>query len=166
MEDLKSKLKTLESLKDILQTQQKLYDVIIDTKLPGDKHKPKALTIKQIQFIDEYMVDGNGTRAAEVAGYQSPTSQASRMLVMSNVQDEIKRRQKELEKKKGYNREYFITKLEELIADCYNDEVPDRKSILKAYDMIIKMVGYYSPDTLVQVNNNQNHFTFEIINPR
>lgn len=45
-------------------------------------------------FIDEYMIDGNGTRAATVAGYSPKTAneQASRMLANVNISNEVARR--------------------------------------------------------------------------
>lgn len=159
--DIKEKL---QNLKDALITNEvEITPTDIEVKKDCDKHKPDALTLNQLKFIDEYLIDGNQTQAAIRAGYKSPSAQGSRLLNNETIKAEIKKRQDEITKKKGYTREYFINKLEELIEDCYTDEKTDRASILKAYDMIIKMVGYYSPDTLVQVNNNVNEIKITVV---
>jgi hypothetical protein len=66
--------------------------------------KPKQtatkLTVKQQLFVNEYMKDGNGTRAAEAAGYKSPTSMGSQLangMTCPLVKIEIDRRLKEHE---------------------------------------------------------------------
>jgi phage terminase small subunit len=50
-----------------------------------------ALTAKQSAFVEEYLVDLNGTRAAIRAGYSAKTAneQASRLLANVSVQESI-----------------------------------------------------------------------------
>ena len=56
------------------------------------------LTPKQSRFIDEYLTDLNGTRAAITAGYSKRTArtQAAQILAKRNIQEEITRRRTEL----------------------------------------------------------------------
>ncbi len=51
----------------------------------------EALNPRQDQFVDEYLLDGNGTQAAIKAGYSSDTAaqQASRLLRNVKVQQAI-----------------------------------------------------------------------------
>lgn len=53
------------------------------------------LTPKQQRFVDEYMVDCNGTQAAIRAGYSKRTAkeQASQLLTKLNIRQEIDKRQ-------------------------------------------------------------------------
>jgi phage terminase small subunit len=55
-------------------------------------------TPKQTQFIEEFLVDFNGTQAAIRAGYSPNTarSQASRMLTNVNVQEALVQRRQEI----------------------------------------------------------------------
>ena len=56
---------------------------------------------KQKKFAQEYVIDRNGARAAEAAGYAKKTAKeaASRLLTFVNVQKEILRLEKELQEK-------------------------------------------------------------------
>lgn len=58
----------------------------------------KNLTSKQLRFIDEYLIDSNGTQAAIRAGYSKKGAdvQAIRLLGNARVQEAIRTRQKEL----------------------------------------------------------------------
>jgi phage terminase small subunit len=68
------------------------------------KEKVKKATktlAKQKRFAQEYVIDRNGARAAEAAGYGKKTAKeaASRLLTFVNVQEEISRLDKELDEK-------------------------------------------------------------------
>lgn len=71
-----------------------------DNALPVHQRKPPRfrLTRQQSIFINEYLKDGNGTQAAIRAGYcaKTATVQASRLLTLAKVCQEIDRRQKNL----------------------------------------------------------------------
>ena len=49
------------------------------------------LTIKQQRFVDYY--DGNGTQAAEKAGYSTPRQEAARLLSNADIQAAIRSRE-------------------------------------------------------------------------
>jgi len=59
------------------------------------KKKPiiryEDLTVKQQRFVDYY--DGNGTQAAEKAGYSAPRQEAVRLLSNANIQVAIRTRE-------------------------------------------------------------------------
>jgi len=59
------------------------------------------LTDKEDRFIDQYMIDLNGTKAALSAGYSEKSARqlASRLLSKVNIQDEIAKRRKALKEK-------------------------------------------------------------------
>ena len=80
------------------------------------KKKPitpyENLTVKQQRFIDFY--DGNGTQAAEKAGYKNPRQMASENLSKPDIQDALKNR--ESRRRKGHiadreERQAFWTKI-------------------------------------------------------
>ena len=71
------------------------------------------LTAKQIRFVDEYLVDFNGTQAAIRAGYSEKTAAATaaRLLRNVNIQAEISRRQKDLQRRTEVTQERVVMEL-------------------------------------------------------
>lgn len=71
------------------------------------------LTAKQIRFVDEYLVDFNGTQAAIRAGYSEKTAAATaaRLLRNVNIQAEISRRQKDLQRRTEVTQERVVKEL-------------------------------------------------------
>lgn len=51
--------------------------------------KSKKLTLKQKKFVKAYIENGNGTKAAEIAGYKHPNPQASQTLAKLSDNDEF-----------------------------------------------------------------------------
>lgn len=84
---------------------------------------PRRLTPKQLRFIDEYLIDLNGTQAAKRAGYseRTATQQASRLLTNANVLAAINGRIEERAARSGSSRERV---LEELAAVSHSDIGP------------------------------------------
>ena len=66
------------------------------------------------RFVDEYLVDLNGTQAAIRAGYSEKTAaqQASRLLRNVKVQQAIATRQKELAEKRAWDVERLVDEAE------------------------------------------------------
>ena len=105
-----------------------------------------ALTAKQARFVAEYLVDGNGTRAAVAAGYGVAGARvaACRTLANDNVQKALQARQSADATKLSIQR---------------NDVL---QSLLKAYNMALeqcnpaamvsaarecgRLMGYYAPE--------------------
>ena len=71
------------------------------------------LTPKQIRFVDEYLVDFNATQAAIRAGYSPKTAAAAaaRLLRNVNIQAEIARRQKDLQRRTEVTQERVVKEL-------------------------------------------------------
>ena len=71
------------------------------------------LTAKQIRFVDEYLVDFNGTQAAIRAGYSEKTAAATatRLLRNVNIQNEISRRQKDLQRRTEVTQDRVVKEL-------------------------------------------------------
>jgi phage terminase small subunit len=58
------------------------------------------LTIKQKRFADEYIISGNATEAARIAGYKHPNKVGSENLVKLGIKKYIEERLEELESTK------------------------------------------------------------------
>ena len=71
------------------------------------------LVEKQERFINEYLIDRNGTQAAIRAGYSPKTAneQASRLLANVNVQAELKKRMKAREKRTEITQDKVLKEL-------------------------------------------------------
>ena len=90
------------------------------------------LTAKQIRFVDEYLVDFNGTQAAIRAGYSEKTAAATaaRLLRNVNIQAEISRRQKDLQRRTEVTQDRVVKELARIafanIADYVHVETQTR----------------------------------------
>lgn len=62
------------------------------------------------RFIEEYLVDRNGTQAAIRAGYSKKTANeiAAENLAKPSIRDEIKKREAQLQEKTGINQEWVL----------------------------------------------------------
>lgn len=74
------------------------------------------LTPKQMRFVDEWLIDFNGTQAAIRAGYSEKTAAATaaRLLRNVNIQAEISRRQKDLQRRTEVTQEQVVKELARL----------------------------------------------------
>lgn len=74
------------------------------------------LNDRQSRFIDEYLIDLNGTQAAIRAGYSAKTAneQASRLLANVSVQAQLQRRMKDREQRTEINADYVLKRLVEI----------------------------------------------------
>lgn len=120
----------------------------------GRKQKLKA---RRLKFITEYLKDYDGTAAAIRTGYSEHSARflASRILANEDVKAEIAIREKERSKKYEIRRDKIVEKLDTLVDECINDK--DRKTLIKALDMLNKMSGQYTT-TVVNINPEQPLF--------
>lgn len=101
--------------------------------------KKEGIPPKRLRFIEEYMVDLNGTQAAIRAGY-SPNSaqqQAHDLLMNPLVAAEVARRMKEAEAQAKYDKDYVINNLLEIVERCMQRApvmVRDGKEFVQAMD--------------------------------
>jgi len=74
------------------------------------KGSATKLTPRELRFIDFYLAELNGAKAAQMAGYAAGSAkvQASRLLTRANVHDEIQKRMTALADKAGLSAERVI----------------------------------------------------------
>lgn len=91
-----------------------------------------AINEKQQRFVDEYLIDLNGTQAAIRAGYSAKTAdvQASRLLGNVKVQQAISERMAERSKRTGINQDRVVLELAKLALVKMTDIV-DRQGRIK-----------------------------------
>lgn len=78
--------------------------------------KKNVLTAKQRKFIDEYLVDRNGTQAAIRAGYSKKIAKqiAAVNMTKHDVVVEIQKRELELQKKTEISQEWVLKRLKHI----------------------------------------------------
>ena len=111
-------------------------------------------SLKQSRFIDEYLIDHNGARAAVRAGYSPKCAkeQASRLLTYAHVQAELKEKRSDMEIQLEITRESIIEGLQEAFELAKGSNNPG--GMTGAYREIAKMCGYYEPEKK-QIEINQ-----------
>lgn len=74
------------------------------------------LNERQSRFVNEYLIDLNGTQAAIRAGYSARTAneQASRLLTNVSVQAQLQKRMKDREQRTEINADYVLKRLVEI----------------------------------------------------
>lgn len=87
---------------------------------------------KQQLFVDEYLIDLNGTQAAIRAGYSAKTAneQASRMLANVSIQQAISEKMAERSKRTGVNQDRVVQELAK-IAFLKMTDVVDRNGKIR-----------------------------------
>jgi phage terminase small subunit len=70
----------------------------------------KVLTVKQRRFVEEYVIDCNGTQAAIRAGYSERTAQeqSSRLLSNAMVKEAVKKAMQEKSEECGVTAEFVL----------------------------------------------------------
>ncbi len=115
-----------------------------------------SLTSKQARFVAEYLVDGNGSRAAVAAGYGRAGARvaACRTLANANVRAAIAARQGVDAKRLEIERQDVIQGLLEGVAQAKSQANP--AAMIAGWREIAKMLGFYEPEVRrVQVENNR-----------
>ena len=105
-----------------------------------------ALTAKQARFVAEYLVDGNGTRAAVAAGYGVAGARvaACRTLANDNVQKALQARQSADATRLSIQRNDVLQSL----LKAYNMalEQGDPAAMVSAARECGRLMGYYAPE--------------------
>lgn len=75
------------------------------------------LTPKQVRFVEEYLVDANGTQAAIRAGYSPRTAneQAARMLTIASVRDALDVAQRARSERVQISADWVLGRLVEIV---------------------------------------------------
>ena len=105
-----------------------------------------TLTPRQARFVDEYLVDGNGARAAVAAGYGvSGARVRAHRLTRDNeaVRAEIARRQAADSQRLEIDRDAVIRGI--LAGIDIAKQRLDAASVIRGWAELGKMLGYYAP---------------------
>lgn len=128
--------------------------------------KSSVLTDKEIKFIHEYQIDGNGTRAVIAAGYKtkSPSRYASDLLRKNKIKTEIARQQKIRESQRIAS----ATEILQFYTSVMRGEVLDQFGIEASLDTRIKSANELAkhqiemPMKLEQKNITNNIGTIQL----
>lgn len=103
-----------------------------------------ALTPKQAKFVEEYLLDGNGRRAAIAAGYSEKTAHviANENLNKPYISELIKKGQEELRSKVAEKREITRERLMEMAEAVYYAAMSEGQ--LAAANGAVKELGILS----------------------
>lgn len=109
------------------------------------------MTAKQARFIDEYLVDANGTQAAIRAGYGAAGARvaAHRLLTNVAISSAIEARQRVDATRLSVDRNRVLTGLLEAVEMAREQENP--AGMIAGLREIAKLQGYYAP-TAVKVD--------------
>lgn len=82
--------------------------------------KPGQLTQRQRRFVDEYLIDLNGTQAAIRSGYSQKTAneQSTRLLANVHIQQYLAARMKAREERTEITQDYVLTTIRDTIERC------------------------------------------------
>ncbi len=105
-----------------------------------------TLSLKQARFVDEYLVDGNGTRAAVAAGYgvAGAAVAAHRVLNNANARAAIAARQGVDSQRLQIGRQEAINALLEAVQQAR--ALGDPMAMIAGWREIGRMLGFYAPE--------------------
>ena len=111
---------------------------------------------RQQRFIDEFLIDGNGTAAAIRAGYskRSAKMQASRLMTNDDVLRALDERRRRLAGSFRIQREDVLAGFLAAIQRACEQGNPAAE--ISGWREVAKMLGYYEPEVLkVHLGNDQ-----------
>ena len=119
---------------------------VSDSCEAGYNHSMSPLTAKQAKFVNEYLVDGNGTRAAIAAGYGRPGAHvtASRLLRDPKVQKALQARQSVDATRLSLSRDRVVAGLLRAVEEARFQANP--AAMIAGWREIGRMLGFYSPE--------------------
>lgn len=121
--------------------------------------KAAALSARQARFIEEYLVDGNGAKAAIRAGYAPGSAKvaAFRLLTKDNrVREAIQTRQEVEARRLGATRHEVVAALWAAFQQAREQREP--ATMIRAAAEVAKMLGLYAP-ARSEVAVDVGHFT-------
>lgn len=116
----------------------------------------KPLTPKQKRFIEEYLIDSNGTQAAIRAGFSEKTAnqQAAQMLREPRIRKYLDEQRAKHAERHGVTIEYIVNGFK-AVAEDPNSTGAEKNSAL---DKLAKREGFY------EKHNKQRQNSFTILN--
>jgi phage terminase small subunit len=135
------------------------------------------MTVKQMRFCDEYLIDLNATQAAIRAGYSEKyaNTNASKLLQITTIKDFIAQRMAEKESKLIADQDEVLKYLTAVMrgkseasvlardedgADRVIEKPPDEKERLKAAELLGKRYGLYK-ETIEQAVDMELNITVD-----
>lgn len=116
------------------------------------------MTPKKRRFIQEYLIDLNGTQAAIRAGYarSGAHTEANRLLANPEIKVMIEEGQRKMAEKAEVTQEYVIRELKEVVARCMDRDNFNPKDANKALELLGKHIGMFKdePSSVVAIQNN------------
>jgi phage terminase small subunit len=112
---------------------------------------------RQLRFIDEFLIDGNGTAAAIRAGYskRSAKMQASRLMTNDDVLRVLNERRRRLAGDFRIKREDILGGFLAAIQRACEQGNPAAE--ISGWREVAKMLGYYEPEVLkVHLGDDQH----------
>ncbi|QFU15219.1 terminase small subunit [Microvirga thermotolerans] len=113
---------------------------------------------KRKRFVQEYLIDLNGTQAAIRAGYarSGAHTEANRLLAIPEVKAMIEEGQRKMAEKAEVTQEYVIRELKEVVARCMDRDSFNPKDANKALELLGKHIGMFKdePSSVVAIQNN------------
>jgi len=108
--------------------------------------KAPDLTERQARFVQEYLVDGNGTQAAIRAGYGAAGARVAAHRAITNVavQEALQARQRVDAARLALQREDVLAGLLEAIEQARGQRNP--MAMISGLREIGKMLGFYAPE--------------------
>lgn len=120
------------------------------------------LTVKQKQFVDYYLADGNGTQAYKrVYGIKNDKvagSNANRLLKNERVVEYLKQRQPKEQEKINFTVDW----LRERVFEVINSETARPSDKLKGYEILGKTLGAFVEKREVSTPKDEN-FVIEVV---
>jgi len=116
------------------------------------------LSEKRRRFVQEYLIDLNGTQAAIRAGYarSGAHTEANRLLAIPEVKAMIEEGQRKMAEKAEVTQEYVVRELKEVVARCMDHDSFNPKDANKALELLGKHIGMFKdePTSVVAIQNN------------
>ncbi len=106
----------------------------------------QELTAKQTRFINEYLVDGNGSAAAERAGYSQRTARAiaTENLTKPAIQKALQARQAADATRLSLRRADVLAGLLEAVEQAREQRNP--AALIRGWSEVAKMLGFCAPE--------------------
>ncbi len=104
-----------------------------------------ALPGKRARFVEEYLVDFNGTQAAIRAGYSARTaySQASRLLNDVKVQAELERRRRDLIERTELSQDRVLEEVRRLAFHPIQPGIHSASQKIRALELLGRYLGMW-----------------------
>ena len=101
----------------------------------------KALNMRQLRFVTEYVATGNATRSAHLAGYAHPNVQAFRLLDNISVKAAIEAERRQIMSDGEDRLARYVSQLE-----SESMEADQSGTRVRALELLIKVVGGFAPE--------------------